>query len=82
MVRLIEELHLRLPKLLPIWERLQEIASRMATIKARLGCLEMLHSGEEHDLRRELLYLMKITLETPATLGRLVTRTLSRKASL
>ena len=34
-----------LPKLLPIWERLQEIASRMATIKARLGCLEMLHSG-------------------------------------
>ena len=79
-VRLIEELHLRLPRLMPIWERLQVIAKRMAMIKDRLECLDLLHMGEEQDLRRELQYLMKITLETPATLARLAGRTSSRKA--
>ncbi len=34
-VRLIEELNLRLPRLLPIMDRLHEIANRMTTIKGR-----------------------------------------------
>jgi RNA polymerase primary sigma factor len=79
-VRLIEELHLRLPRLMPIWERLQSIANRMALIKGRLECSDDFHPGEEQDLRRELQYLMKITLEVPATLARLVARTSTRKA--
>ena len=80
-VRLIEELNIRLPRLLPLTDRLQEIAHRMSTVKSQLLQPEfLLHPGAEHELRRELQYLMKITLETPATLTRLVHRTQARKA--
>ena len=81
-VRLVEELNIRLPRLSPLMDRFHDIARRMASIKKQLQYPQyLLHSGAEHELRRELQYLMKITLETPATISRLVHRTQVRKAT-
>jgi RNA polymerase primary sigma factor len=76
-VRLIEELNLRVQRLTPIMAQLHEIADRMVSIKEQLSATSM-HRNEQ-ELRSELQYLMRITLETPSTLRRLVNRTLHRK---
>jgi RNA polymerase primary sigma factor len=76
-VRLIEELNLRVQRLTPIMSQLHEIADRMVSIKEQLSTTSM-HRNEQ-ELRSELQYLMRITLETPSTLRRLVNRTLHRK---
>ena len=79
-VRLVEELDLRLQRLLPLMEQLQEISARMTTVKAQLDHPEqMLHTGLQHEFSEELRYLMRITLETPQTLARLTKRTNQRK---
>jgi RNA polymerase primary sigma factor len=81
-VRLIEELNLRIQRLTPLMGQLHEISRRMLTIKSQLKDVERLqHRGDEHELRAELRYLMRITQETPATLRRLTSRTLRRKAA-
>jgi RNA polymerase primary sigma factor len=75
-VRLIEELNLRLAKLLPIMHELHKISERMTTIKQQLAEPEKLISqNQHHELLHELRYLMRITLETPATLANLIART-------
>jgi RNA polymerase primary sigma factor len=75
-VRLVEELNLRLGKLLPIMQQLHKISERMATIKQQLSEPEKLISERQRqELLQELRYLMRITLETPATLANLVART-------
>jgi len=80
-VRLIEELNIRLPRLMPLMDRQHEIVQRMDTIKKQLlQPQNLLHPGAEHELHRELQYLMKIMLETPATILRLMHRTQARKA--
>jgi RNA polymerase primary sigma factor len=78
-VRLIEELNLRIQRLTPIMDQLHEIAQRMASLKSQLADPQCVIRGNEHELRAELRYLMRITLETPRTLRRLVGRTLHRK---
>ncbi|MEX2309955.1 MAG: sigma-70 family RNA polymerase sigma factor [Pirellulales bacterium] len=79
-VRLVEELNLRLGKLLPIMQQLHKISQRMVTIKQQLAEPEKLISDRQHaELRQELRYLMRITLETPATLAHLVARTLEAR---
>lgn len=79
-VRLVEELNLRLQRLLPLMEQLHEISTRMTTVKEQLAHPEdLLHSGLQHEFTEELRYLMRITLETPQTLTRLTSRTLQRK---
>ncbi len=81
-VRLIEELNLRIQRLLPLMAQLHEISARMTLVKSQLGDAERLyHRGNEHELRAELRYLMRITQETPATLRRLTTRSLRRKGA-
>jgi RNA polymerase primary sigma factor len=81
-VRLIEELNLRIQRLTPIMGQLHEIADRMIAIKQQLSSPHGLgRRVGEHELRAELRYLMRITLETPATLRRLVNRTLHRKSA-
>ncbi|MCI0331671.1 MAG: sigma-70 family RNA polymerase sigma factor [Planctomycetes bacterium] len=75
-VRLVEELNLRLGRLLPIMQQLHKISERMTTIKGQLAEPEKLISQRQHqELLQELRYLMRITLETPATLAHLVRRT-------
>ena len=79
-VRLVEELNLRLQRLLPVMEQLHEISARMTSVKQQLSQPEkLLHAAQPIELTEELRYLMRITLETPATLGRLTARTLKRK---
>ncbi len=85
-VRLIEEMNLRLPKLLPIMSELHQIGQRMQTLKQQLA--EANHSSNnsmrqpcQDDLHHELRYLMRITHESPATLAHLAARTIERRAS-
>jgi RNA polymerase primary sigma factor len=81
-VRLVEELDLRLQRLLPIMDQLHEILARMQAIKAALrDPRRPAPCGGDRELREELKYLMRITLETPATLGRLAGRTIEHKKS-
>jgi RNA polymerase primary sigma factor len=80
-VRLVEEMNLRQGRLLPIMQQLHKISQRMVTIKRQLNEPQTLISeNQANELRRELRYLMRITLETPATLERLVNRTVEARA--
>jgi RNA polymerase primary sigma factor len=77
-VRLVEEMNLRNNRLQPLFERLADILVRMKTLKVQIREAKVmgLSSGRtEAELRRELYYLMRITLETPATLARRIERT-------
>jgi RNA polymerase primary sigma factor len=79
-VRLVEELNIRLQRLMPVWDQLREIRQRMCTIKNQLQKPEeLLHSVLHREFTEELRYLMRISLETPQTLARLVTRTEGHK---
>jgi RNA polymerase primary sigma factor len=81
-VRLVEELNLRIQRLLPLMSQLHEISKRMTVLKTQLANSEqLLHHGNEHELRAELRYLMNITQETPSTLRRLAARTIRRKGA-
>ena len=73
-VRLVEELHLRMQRLYPLLKKVAEISQRMNTL------LEQIRQSDEagfegrpiDELRGELRYLMRITLESPSTLSRRV----------
>jgi RNA polymerase primary sigma factor len=76
-VRLVEELNLRTQRLQPLWDKLVEISTRMQAIRVEMA--EILSGAQPphrfHELQAELHYLMRLTLESPATLARRVTRT-------
>ena len=77
-VRLVEEMNLRNNRLQPLFDKLGEILVRMKTLKIQIR--EAKASGTSAgrtvaDLRKELCYLMRISLETPATLQRRIERT-------
>src|SRR6185295_9066833 len=77
-VRLVEEMNLRNNRLQPLFEKLADIMERMKVLKIQIREAKVagLSSGRtEAELRRELYYLMRITLETPATLARRIERT-------
>jgi RNA polymerase primary sigma factor len=79
-VRLVEELNLRLGRLMPVMQQLHKIGERMVTIKQQLAEPEKLISEKQHsELLQELRYLMRITLESPATLAHLAARTLEQR---
>lgn len=76
-VRLVEELNLRMSKLQPLLTKLIKISQRM-------NCLldQMQQAGTSKgyfsnlgELRKELRYLMRITLESPSTLKRYINKT-------
>ncbi len=71
-VRLIEELGLRTQRLQPLLDRLQEIGVRMKSLKKQIAEARSLGQPNEQvsELRQELCYLMRITLESPPTLAR------------
>jgi RNA polymerase primary sigma factor len=65
---------------MPIMQQLHDIAQRMATIRAHLtDPLSILGPTQRIEFQAELRYLMRITLETPATLSRLVARSKERR---
>ncbi|MEN0109351.1 MAG: sigma-70 family RNA polymerase sigma factor [Planctomycetota bacterium] len=79
-VRLVEEMNLRLPRLLPLMDQLHEIGHRMATIREQLGEPEkLLDEAHAVELRHELRYLMRLVYESPRTLAGLVARTKERR---
>ncbi|MFM7073366.1 MAG: sigma-70 family RNA polymerase sigma factor [Planctomycetota bacterium] len=77
-VRLVEELNLRTNRLQPLFDKLIEISARMDELREllRLGPGDYPSSAPPpEEARRELRYLMRITLESPATLKRRIERT-------
>jgi RNA polymerase primary sigma factor len=77
-VRLVEEMNLRNNRLQPLFEKLADILFRMKTLRMQIREARVtgLSGGRtEPELRQELYYLMRITLETPATLARRIERT-------
>jgi RNA polymerase primary sigma factor len=73
--RLLEEGGLRTQRLQPLLERLREISDRMNAISQQLT--EVRSNADPigaRELRKELRYLMKMTLESPNTLRRRVAR--------
>jgi RNA polymerase primary sigma factor len=76
-VRLVEELNLRIQRLQPILDSIREIAARMVTIREQLAEAKAgkLVPTPVEELRKELCYLMRITLESPRTLARRIERT-------
>ncbi len=76
-VRLVEELNLRTQKLFPLMEKVHEVSRRMNTLKAQIamGGGECAGGRTGNELRSELHYLMRISLESPATLTYRVERT-------
>lgn len=80
-IRLVEEMNLRLPRLLPIMDQLHEIGHRMSIIKQQLAePSTLLDETHEQELRHELRYLMRITHESPATLAHLVAKSIELRA--
>ncbi|MFM9115655.1 MAG: sigma-70 family RNA polymerase sigma factor [Planctomycetota bacterium] len=82
-VRLIEELNLRTNRLQPLFDKLVAISRRQTQIKRLLR--EAPRDGlavqtPPDELRRELHFLMRITLESPATLARRIERTFQYQA--
>ena len=77
-VRLIEEMNLRIQRLQPLVDKLHEISERMQSLfeqirEAEDGTNPLAHQDQ---LRAELRYLMRITLESPSTLNRRAKRTI------
>ena len=80
-IRLVEEMNLRIQRLYPIMEKLQEIHDRIVTIQDQLNQPEQIVSLKHYDeLKSELRYLQKLTQETPKTLARWNKRTRERRA--
>ena len=77
-VRLVEELNLRTQRLQPVMDKLVEISTRMGVLRDQIG--EARRAGNAAELvkkyRDELHYLMRITLDSPATLARRINHTL------
>jgi RNA polymerase primary sigma factor len=76
-VRLVEELNLRTQRLVPFLQKLREISRRMDKLLTiiRQGGMEAQGGMSLEGARAELHYLMRITLESPATLRRRLQRT-------
>ena len=76
-VRLVEELGLRTQRLQPLWEKLQQISQRMDVLSAELADVRSRRTAPDRvaEIRKELRYLMRITLESPSTLRRRIART-------
>jgi len=76
-VRLVEEMNLRTNKLQPIFEKVRKSSDRMLEIRQLLSepdSLNMPGMPTVDELRGELHHLMRLTYETPKTLGRRVSR--------
>ena len=76
-VRLIEELGLRIQRLQPVLEKLKQISQQMDELKAQMKQLRGRPgvAVQRAELRKEICRLMRLTMESPATLHRRIART-------
>jgi RNA polymerase primary sigma factor len=77
-VRLIEEVGLRTQRLHPPLAQLKEISRRMEVLSEELVRLRRKRQAAHRvaEIRQDLRYLMRITLETPSTLRRRIAKTI------
>ncbi len=75
-VRLIEELGLRTQRLQPLLDRVKAISQRMNDLSTELAEVKRRRNapGRVTEIRKELRYLMRISLESPSTLRRRIAR--------
>ena len=74
-VRLVEEVGLRTEQLQPLLKGLQQVSARMVSIAEQLrNPFDAAVPVEPHGLRKELRQLMRVTLESPTSLRRRLTR--------
>jgi RNA polymerase primary sigma factor len=73
-VNLVEELSIRTQKVQPLMKRLEQVSGRMTELMAQLADHRAGRGGKEDraNLQKELKDLMRITLETPASLSKRV----------
>jgi RNA polymerase primary sigma factor len=73
-VRLVEELSIQTPRIRSLMRRLEQISARMTDVMRRLKNIRAgrCRAGDREQRRRELRHLMRLTLETPASLCRRV----------
>lgn len=77
-VRLVEEMNLRNNRLQPLFDKLSDILGRMKTLRSQIreAKIHGISGGRTAEqLRKELVHLMRISLETPATLKRRIEQT-------
>ena len=76
-VRLVEEMNLRTQRLTPMLDQLTKISQRMDELQHQIaaGGGDAAGGRSVEELRAELHYLMRISLESPATLRRRLRRT-------
>ena len=77
-VRLVEELNLRIQRLQPLQDKLHDISQRMTVLRDQMREVGTGTNGGTHvdQLRAELRYLMRITLESTSTLNQRKRRTI------
>ncbi|MFO0942837.1 MAG: sigma-70 family RNA polymerase sigma factor [Pirellulales bacterium] len=76
-VRLVEEMNLRTNRLEPLFKKLEAIEARMSELKSKIDAARNSEDPSAANLQQlldELRYLMRITYESPKTLGRRVDR--------
>ena len=74
-VQLVEELNLRMQRLQPLYNQVREISKRMSELREQIQQGGSPYGGRTPDeLRAELRYLMRITLDAPQTLQRRIER--------
>jgi len=80
-VRLVEELGLRTERLQPLLDNLQKLSQRMNELVRQINDpLPGIDARQRRkELRHELCYLMRVSLESPVTLHRRMTRNTSLK---
>ncbi|MGO8750336.1 MAG: RNA polymerase sigma factor RpoD/SigA [Thermoguttaceae bacterium] len=76
-VRLVEELGLRTQRLQPLLDTLKQISHRVDVLSEELTQLRRSRNVTDRmaEIRKELRYLMRVTLESPSTLHRRIART-------
>ena len=76
-VRLVEELRLRTRRLQPILDKLKQLSRRMDDLIEQLAEIrdDRQAAGRRAELRKELCYLTRAALESPATLRGRIART-------
>jgi RNA polymerase primary sigma factor len=81
-VRLIEEVGLRTQRLHPPLAQLMEISRQMDALAAELAQLRRFRRAADRvaEIRTELRYLMRITLESPSSLRKRVARIINLRA--
>ncbi len=75
-VRLVEELGLRTQRLQPILEKLKQVSRQMEELRMSIRQIKGRPNlaSQRAAFKKELCHLMKITLESPRTLGRRIAR--------